>query len=304
MIDLFSGIGGFRYAAEQVWPDIECLVSCEIDPFCQKVLRKHWPGTPIISDIHKLKGTDYADVDLLTGGFPCQPYSVAGQRRGAADDRALWPQMFRIILEAKPRWVIAENVGGFLSINKGMEFENCLASLESAGYEVQAFVIPACAVDAPHRRDRVWIVAYAKQSDGGNHSTGSDRWRSATEQETISQINGETHTSNAEQVCSPLADTRSAGFCEQWQLENTEKECDGSRTQEYEAPECGDRRSVERGLGGMVDGFSCWLDEPDIPRVTSGQPDRAARLKALGNAIVPQVAIQIMQAIKMVDEQQ
>lgn len=152
-VDLFSGIGGFALAAR--WTGLETVVFCEMDKFCQKVLNKHWPEVPIIEDIKTFNGSRFSNVFLLTGGFPCQPFSCAGKRRGKEDDRYLWPEMLRVISEVKPRWVIGENVAGF--INMGLD--DCISDLEGEGYEVQAFIIPACAVNAPHRRDRVWIVA-------------------------------------------------------------------------------------------------------------------------------------------------
>jgi DNA (cytosine-5)-methyltransferase 1 len=164
-LDLFSGIGGFALAAQWVWgSDHEILAFCEIDEYCQKVLKKHWPAVHIIPDIREMDGKAYKNVDLLTGGFPCQPFSVAGQQTGKRDDRYLWPEMARIIKEARPCWVIAENVPGIIK----MELDTVLSDLEGQGYEAQAFVIPACAKDAPHRRDRVWIVANSDQSRTGD----------------------------------------------------------------------------------------------------------------------------------------
>lgn len=154
-LDLFSGIGGFALAAEEVWPDIEHTF-CEIDPFCQAVLKKHWPQSSIHDDIRTLHP---GPADLVTGGFPCQPFSSAGKRRGTADDRHLWPEMLRVIRESSPEWVVGENVGGLLTWDGGMVLESVLSDLEAEGYEAWPFVIPACAVEAPHKRDRVWIVA-------------------------------------------------------------------------------------------------------------------------------------------------
>lgn len=157
MLDLFSGIGGFHLAAEWVWGDeLEVVSHCEIDPWATRLLKKHWPNVPVHSDIKTLKGDSFGTVDLLTGGFPCQPFSSAGKQRGAADDRYLWPQMFRVIQEARPAWVIGENVSGLIDT---LEFEQCIVDLENQKYEVQAFIVPACAEGANHRRDRVWIIA-------------------------------------------------------------------------------------------------------------------------------------------------
>ena len=156
-VDLFSGIGGFALAAR--WTNqIQTVQFVEIDKFCQKVLNKNFSGVPIYDDIKTYRGT-MPDVFILTGGFPCQPFSVAGKRRGTEDNRFLWPEMLRVISESHPQWIIGENVGGFVSIGNGMVLEHCFSDLEAEGYEVQAFIIPACAVQAPHRRDRVWIIA-------------------------------------------------------------------------------------------------------------------------------------------------
>lgn len=155
LLDLFSGIGGFSLAAS--WTGaIETIAFCEIEPFCQKVLKKHWPNVPIFPDITKLRGDEVGTVDILTGGFPCQPFSCAGKQRGKDDDRYLWKEMFRIIQETKPTYIIGENVPGIIEL----ALEDCFLDLEAEGYEVQTFIIPACAVNAPHRRDRVWIVAH------------------------------------------------------------------------------------------------------------------------------------------------
>lgn len=184
-LDLFSGIGGFALAASWAWPRHEVVAFCEKDPFCRQVLRKHWPTAPIVEDIRNLDGSDYANVDLLTGGFPCQPASAAGKRGGTQDDRWLWPEMLRVIQEAHPRFVLGENVPGLVSLDAGLVFERVLLDLEDAGYEAWPFVIPACGVGAPHRRDRVWIVAYASgeqvQRHGGSGqlagSPGTDQGR-------------------------------------------------------------------------------------------------------------------------------
>lgn len=181
-LDLFSGIGGFALATEAVWPEVEHTF-CEIDPFCQAVLKKHWPNSYIHDDIRTLTNTNrsgepqpegteqtqrewFSDgIDLVTGGFPCQPFSGAGKRKGTADDRHLWPEMRRVIQEFSPRYVVAENVRGILSINGGLVFEGVCTDLEALNYEVQPITVPACAVGAPHRRDRVWIVAHSKSTE-------------------------------------------------------------------------------------------------------------------------------------------
>jgi DNA (cytosine-5)-methyltransferase 1 len=136
---------------------METVAFCEIEEFPRKVLRKHWPDVPIFEDVRKLKGSDVGAVDVICGGYPCQPFSLAGERRGKEDDRHLWPEFSRLVGELRPAWVIGENVAGHIS----MGLDDVLSDLEGQGYAARTFVIPACAVDAPHRRDRVWIVANA-----------------------------------------------------------------------------------------------------------------------------------------------
>lgn len=163
-IDLFSGLGGFSLAGE--WCGWETVQFCEIDKFCQQVLKYWWPNVPIHSDIKTLNPKnilyDKSDKTIITGGFPCQPYSVAGERKGTEDDRHLWPEMLRVIRIFHPDWVVAENVPGIINWNRGLVFEQVQTDLEKEGYEVFSFVLPACGVNAPHRRDRVWFVAHSK----------------------------------------------------------------------------------------------------------------------------------------------
>jgi len=166
VLDLFSGIGGFSLGLESV--GMNTVAFCEMDKFCQKVLKKHWPNVPIHSDIKELDGYEYRGaVELICGGFPCQPFSVAGERRGSLDDRHLWPEMYRVIQEVQPTWILAENVSGLLNL----ELKNVLSDLETQSYAAQTFVLPACSVDAKHRRDRVWIIAYADRQGEPDEST-------------------------------------------------------------------------------------------------------------------------------------
>lgn len=241
-IDLFSGIGGFALAADRVFGNVE-HVFCEIDPFCQEVLKKHWPTAKIHEDIRTLKNDTKTKPFILTGGFPCQPFSEAGRRKGTADDRHLWPEMLRVIREFHPRWVIGENVGGFITWNEGMVLEQVHLDLESEGYEVQAFVIPACAVNAPHRRDRVWIIAHS-------NNPGS-------------------RTSEREALAHRKARSK--------EREHTQRGTDGQGW---------NKNWVE------IAARLCRMDD-GVPR----RMDRNPRLKALGNAIVPQIAEEIMKRL-------
>jgi DNA (cytosine-5)-methyltransferase 1 len=177
-LGLFEGIGGFSLAAR--WAGWETVAWCEIDKFCQKVLSYHFPKSQGHEDI---KTTDFSiyrgKINVITGGFPCQPYSTAGKRLGKEDERHLWPDMLRAIREVHPQWIVGENVFGLVNWNGGMVFEEVQADLEAEGYEVQPYVLPACGVNAPHRRDRVWFVASnadsIKRPEGWMHKTKSSK---------------------------------------------------------------------------------------------------------------------------------
>ncbi len=171
---LFSGIGGFDLAAE--WAGWTNMFNCEIDGFCRRVLQYHFPNARQYADIRTTDFTVWRGrIDVLTGGFPCQPFSVAGKRLGTDDERHLWPEMLRAIREIRPRWVVGENVFGIVNWSKGLVFEQVCADLENEGYAVQPFILPACAVDAPHRRDRVWVVAH--RNDAGSENSREERFR-------------------------------------------------------------------------------------------------------------------------------
>lgn len=166
-LSLFSGVGGFDLAAE--WAGFTTVAFCEKDKFCQQVLAKHWPGVPVYDNIFSLtayalaaRGIEPGSVRLITAGFPCQPYSFAGKRLGNEDDRALWPEAYRVIREVKPVYVLLENVPGLIPL----ALDGVLSDLEAAGYETGVYILPACAVNAPHRRDRVFIVAHSQRSRG------------------------------------------------------------------------------------------------------------------------------------------
>ncbi len=167
VLDLFSGIGGFSLGLHRA--GFETVAFCEIEKYPQRVLKKNFPGVPIYDDIRqltaeRLKTDGIGAIDVVCGGFPCQPFSVAGKQRGQKDDRDLWPEMFRVIQETRPTWVLGENVAGFVN----MELERTIFDLEGEGYEMQSFIIPACAVDAKHRRDRVWVIAADTLSPRGS----------------------------------------------------------------------------------------------------------------------------------------
>ena len=178
ILDLFSGLGGFSLGLERTGR-YKTVAFCEIDKYGTLLLQKHWKGVKIYNDVKKITKEGFeADgiesPDIITGGFPCQPFSVAGKQKGTSDDRHLWPEMFRIIKAFKPRFVIGENVRGIVNIQDGVVFETVCTDLESEGYEVQPFNIPAAGVGAPHRRERIWIIAVRSDVANTESSIGHD----------------------------------------------------------------------------------------------------------------------------------
>ena len=274
-LDLFSGIGGFAYAVDQVWQGGVEHIFCDNDPFCQQVIKKHWPGSHIYDDIRKI-GSIQA-IDIVTGGFPCQPFSQAGARGGTGDDRYLWPEMLAVIQATKPTWVIAENVSGILTWDEGVVFEQVCADLEAGGYEVQPFIIPAVAVGAPHRRDRVWFVAHAKgqQSQNGN----VQRRHTEPEQEAVDATNsGNTRSQRPWQ-------RPGAGYGRQPNRDGRNQGHDWGKDWLTLATElC----SVDDGLPVKLDGFKL-----------TKSAHRNAQIKAYGNAIVPEIAMEIMKGMAL-----
>ena len=179
VLDLFSGIGGFSLGLERTG-HYETVAFCEIDEYCKLILKKHWKGIKIYDDVkeitkERLEADGIQIPDVITGGFPCQSFSVAGKQKGTSDSRYLWPEMFRIIKIFKSKFVIGENVRGIVNIQDGMVFETVCSDLESEGYEVQPFLIPAAGVGAPHRRDRIWFIATLANTITGNVEAGRQR---------------------------------------------------------------------------------------------------------------------------------
>ena len=441
-LDLFSGIGGFALAVEEIWPDAK-HVFCDNDAYCRELLKLRFPKSKIYEDIKEIKTVADADwnglqkpgkkqqtnrhrqlsensserlfgkghdpdsdrngrakgrkkinstetgkqafydlegrIDLVTGGFPCQPFSQAGKRRGTDDDRYLWPEMLRVIRLAEPRWVVAENVRGLLTMQNGMVFEQVCADLENSGYEVQSFIIPAVALNAPHRRDRIWFIAHAlgdkadrkkkrgklseagseQKQDGTSHRSAGQSfrtasgWRSERSEKNASVAetarnaesagqpggnagqrktqHGRAGTGSDKRPASDTESQRERRFAgkergtEKRPVEQNEparceirsegKRCSG-HSSDSESGQSGkssrrkrrkgfERRSWERSwievateLCGVDDGLPAKLDGFEL----SKSRHRIERLKALGNAIVPPVAMEIMGAIKSADE--
>ena len=260
---LFSGIGGFDLAAE--WAGWTNIFNCEIDPFCRRVLAYHFHNAVQYEDIRTTDFTVWRErIDVLTGGFPCQPFSCAGKRKGTDDDRYLWPEMLRAIRDIRPRWVVGENVRGFVNWSEGMVLDTVFADLEALGYEVRPFVLPACAVGAPHRRDRVWIVAH--RSDAGSESL-RERQKQADE-----------HGAAADAARLGLSVPRKTRYGQRGFAN------DGRRPGWEDFPTQPPVRSRNDGLLAGLDGitFPAW---------------RRQSIKAYGNAIVPQVFYQIAETI-------
>jgi DNA (cytosine-5)-methyltransferase 1 len=301
---LFSGIGGFDLAAQ--WMGWENKFHCEINEFCNQVLKYYWPNAERYTDI---KSADFSiwrhRIDILSGGFPCQPYSAAGKRKGKEDDRHLWPEMLKAIRTVQPRWVVGENVYGIVNWSGGLVFDEVQSDLENEGYQVTPYILPACAVDAPHRRDRVWFVAHAN-----------------SERQSISAVNG--NSRRGELGLTSDTNERSG--------------------QEHELP--AGRQGIESGVEGTgviadtvsirgrswndkrehaiyadtrckIDGygkhFEGWPTQSPLCFRNDGLSNKLAgitfskhrneSIKAYGNAIVPQVAYQIFKAIEQYENQ-
>lgn len=268
-LDLFSGIGGFSYAADQVWDNVEHTF-VEIDDFCQAVLRKNFPGATIHGDIRttSFKNQGY---DIITASPPCQAVSHAGKRRGKADDRWLWPEAFRIIREVNPTWCILENVYGLLTLEKGLVFESLLSELEGIGYEAQPFIIPAVAVNAPHRRDRVWIIACNTEYNGQHGAKDTEG----------SPERGDDNETGSKEVREPKRADSLWNVFETRDWDNNWREVASST--------CNVR---------MDDGFSEGLVQLSDGGTITRAKWRQQAIKAYGNAIVPTVAIEIMKAMR------
>ena len=301
VLDLFSGIGGFSLGLE--WAGMSTVAMCEKDPYCRKILAKHWPDLTIHEDIRNLDGKEYRNsIDLVAGGFPCQPFSVAGKRKGSDDDRHLWPEMLRVIKEAKPRWVIGENVFGFIN----MALDDVQADLEREHYEVRKFVLPAVAVDAKHRRDRIFLVAYSNSPAVWNlperQAQGRDNLQAGRQAITA-------HDGPSQSMANSYGKGLEIGqdLRENHEQELSPSERSGSERREDVANSHGTRG--EAGLSGQEpwqEGNSGELDhqghqqswrkasrewpaEPCVGRVADGVPNRVDRIKGLGNAVVPQL---------------
>jgi DNA (cytosine-5)-methyltransferase 1 len=309
---LFSGIGGFDLAAE--WMGWENVFHCEWMEFPRKVLDYHFPNADSHIDICKTDFKKYANtIDILTGGFPCQPFSLAGKRKGTDDERYLWGEMLRAIQEIKPKFVIAENVYGITNIDGGLVFQQVCLDLENQGYEIQAFIVPACAKNAPHRRDRCWFVAYDNERNGKTigfqtrwqkHLDGIEEQKyaaNAKSKRSRGLLIGkkQTHTVNgiigsngdATDTNGTNNQTRSHGkILGQSHRQKTDGHSNVERTNQWEnfptqSPVCSGDDGIPTQLDGIT--FSKWRKES---------------IKGYGNAIVPQIAYSLFEIIQELNE--
>jgi len=359
---LFSGIGGFDLAAR--WMGWENAFHVERDPFCRKVLAHHFPESQSFDDVKTFDATPFRGrLSVLSGGFPCQPFSAAGKRAGTSDDRYLWPEMFRIIREARPTYVVAENVRGLLSWNEGLVLDTVCSDLEGEGYEVLPVVLPAASVNAPHRRDRIWIVAYAhdqrRAADATNaksgrvcgdsgelceaqrrqnnqldaesvkhgatrptdathaeHNGSYSAGRNATQPSRNQQKNGVFVGDGADATdaqCQRLQGRRDRIDTIRQEAQPRQIEICGHNGNATNANGAGKRQDNGQGESRQHDQASAgsyWQDFPTVAPVCGGDDGLSKRLdgitfpkwrresiKAYGNAIVPQVAYQIFQAL-------
>lgn len=337
---LFSGIGGFDLAAQ--WAGWQNLFQVEIDEFCQSVLQKNFPNAQKFKDIKQFDGLPFQGrVDVVSGGFPCQPYSVAGNRKGGGDNRALWPEMLRVVREIQPTWIVGENVAGLQSMGEragaskmvgdnvaqGVErsvLYRIIENLEEIDYSVQLFTVPACAVGAVHRRDRIWIVAHAHRKResqpkgdeceiGGRYSDGGKPTHANTNR--VPRLGTETMRlgGSGRLACNEL-DTDT--FCEGNQPKGAieYRHCDSAVNSDANSPRWEERNIAEVASGERLNsrapnafGTIKWQpNTSEVLRAAYGIPGRVdkrgARIKALGNAIVPQVAYNIFKAIESTSE--
>jgi DNA (cytosine-5)-methyltransferase 1 len=300
-VDLCSGIGGFALGFE--WAGLsEPVMFCDTDVWCRKILKQHWPDVPITEDVKELASEPrryVPDCDILTAGYPCQPFSVAGKQKGAEDDRHIWPYIRKIVASKRPAWCVFENVYGHIALG----LDQVLADLEAEGYATRAFVVPACGVDAHHKRDRIWIIAHTNsegESDGPIHE-GQRQGELVADTESIGRHGWDEEAERAGQTHQPDQPRpelrgQPGGFSE------TMADTESQRVQGFRASWEQKSQTYERQALSLCRGErpakTYWEVEPRVGRVVDGIPRRVDRIKGLGNAIVPQIAHRIGNTIK------
>lgn len=313
VLDLFSGIGGFSLGLERA--GMKTIAFCEVDKKCQEVLRKHWKDVPIFDDVTTLKGTDiHETVDVICGGFPCQDISLAGKGAGLEGERSgLWWEFHRLIKEIKPKYAIIENVSALR--NRGLD--QVLRSLNEIGYDAEWHCITAASIGAPHRRDRIWIVAYPRDSTRWDSITGSlgrdgegeleervrtsettETARSSETSEAVPYPKSKLSNGNNFDSESSKSSSQELGSCNSKRDVSDSSSIGSQGSWEFEQPKRStqiiDRETIESLYGSFS---RIWATEPNVGRVAHGIPNRVDRLKQLGNAVVPQIPELIGRAI-------
>ena len=325
LLDLFSGIGGFSLGAE--YNNIETIGFVEKDAFCQKVLRKHWPNTPIIGNIRDVTKDTFKSVDIVSGGFPCQPFSVAGKRRGTDDDRYLWDETIRVVSLYKPRWFVGENVEGIVNIQNGMVLRQVQDDLEKEGFEVQCGIIPASGIGAWHQRKRVWIIAHSNSNRESRCSQYVQERPRELGESHVSNTIGELSdgcsgtTRHSESELKGMVSDEAKNWNKVWSKtercdqqtglrgnvsDTTVKGLERHGSQSSDLQESKERQdNSDRGSQGQ---HTWWQTESKLRGIPHGisyelDKDRANRIKALGNSIVPQIAYQLFKSIVTVTKE-
>jgi len=277
-LDLFSGIGGFSLGLEATG-GFETKAFCDIEKYPRQVLQKHWPHVKQYEDIkelnyERLKADGIDSIDIITGGYPCQPFSIAGRQKGEQDPRHLWPEYFRLVKELRPTWVIGENVSGHIKLG----LDTVIEDLESEDYAVRPFSISASSIGANHQRERIWILAHSRRSQWPRAELRGEN-ENETRKENANQFE---RSSSASEV--DVADTNDERLQRQWQSRN-------QFTPRFNSS----RESSEEGQRTVGQGW--WESEPNMGRVAHGIPKRVDRLKSLGNSLVPQIPYYIGKTI-------
>ena len=334
VFDLFSGIGGFSLGFESTGY-FQTTKFVEMDKYCQKILRKNFPGIPIEEDIRNVKGKEF-EADVITGGFPCQPFSVAGRQKGTSDDRYLWPEMFRLIKEIKPKWVVGENVSGLINLQDGLVLRQVQDDLEGEGFEVQCFIIPASGIGAWHQRKRVWIVAHSERNGQlASKKRGSIKKTISEKQEGSNHSLNIKGASSVSTTKTNVANAQSIRGREPRDINKEERNKESIPTQSNSCGKnAGDVSNTNikglEGYNGNSSSFKAtkeqtnswsknfsqqsgqqktwWEIESNLCGVPNGisyelDKARAPRIKALGNSIVPQIARQIALSIIHAEEE-
>ena len=334
LLDLFSGIGGFSYGLEST-NGFETIAFCEKDKFCQKVLRKHWNNIKIYEDVRNIKGSEIK-ADVITGGFPCQPFSVAGKQRGTDDDRYLWDETLRVIAETKPKWFVGENVEGIVNIQEGKVLQQIQKDLEAESFQVQCVIIPASGIGAWHRRKRVWIIGcnvsnsnksrsfkeYSSTIDRKNERNGFKYESGGGSNDVSNSESKRLSRSRTEQDCGNKNWLEQGKKEKQSEIWSKSERCSGiskdvsnssiKRSQGYrfssnlENKKQNTQNSTKRDIKEQQ---SWWQTQSELCGVPNGisyglDKDRANRIKSLGNSIVPEIVKEIGLAILEVENEQ